>query len=139
MGVKAIENLVKKSPNLDYILLETTGLADPAPIASLFWLDKALQSEIYLDGIITVVDAANLDVYLSAPPSSQSSTNTAERAVVLDPREGGINEAVKQVAMADRIIVNKIDLVDSAVVDDLERRIREINSTCVLYQTTKSK
>ncbi len=52
-GVKAIENLVKKKKNFDCVLLETTGLADPAPIASMFWLDDALQSELYLDGIVT--------------------------------------------------------------------------------------
>jgi G3E family GTPase len=50
MGVKAIENLMRKNQNFDYVLLETTGLADPSPIASMFWLDEALQSELYLDG-----------------------------------------------------------------------------------------
>ncbi|XP_030852725.1 COBW domain-containing protein 1-like [Strongylocentrotus purpuratus] len=56
-GVQAIENLMKKRGKFDYILLETTGLADPGPIASIFWLDDELGSEIYLDGIITVIDA----------------------------------------------------------------------------------
>lgn len=56
-GVKAIENLMKKRGKFDYILLETTGLADPGPIAALFWMDKQLESEIYLDGIITVLDS----------------------------------------------------------------------------------
>lgn len=49
-GVKAIENLMQKKGKFDYILLETTGLADPGPIASMFWLDEGLGSEIYLDG-----------------------------------------------------------------------------------------
>jgi G3E family GTPase len=49
-GVKAIESLMKKKGKFDYILLETTGLADPAPIASMFWLDDDVQSDIYLDG-----------------------------------------------------------------------------------------
>ncbi|KAE8746675.1 hypothetical protein FOCC_FOCC006659 [Frankliniella occidentalis] len=56
-GVKAIENLMTKRGKFDYILLETTGLADPGPIATIFWLDKELGSDIFLDGIITVVDA----------------------------------------------------------------------------------
>lgn len=56
-GVKAIENLMKKRGKFDYILLETTGLADPGPIAGMFWLDKQLESDVYLDGIVTVVDA----------------------------------------------------------------------------------
>ena len=51
VGVKAIENLMEKKGKFDYILLETTGLADPGPIASMFWLDEGLGSEIYLDGI----------------------------------------------------------------------------------------
>merc|ERR1712168_903278 len=56
-GVKAIENLMKKRGKFDYILLETTGLADPGPIASIFWIDEALCSDLYLDGIVTVIDA----------------------------------------------------------------------------------
>ena len=52
VGVKAIENLMEKKGKFDYILLETTGLADPGPIASMFWLDEGLGSEIYLDGKI---------------------------------------------------------------------------------------
>lgn len=50
VGVKAIENLMEKKGKFDYILLETTGLADPGPIASMFWLDDDLGSDIYLDG-----------------------------------------------------------------------------------------
>jgi G3E family GTPase len=56
-GIKAIENLMQKKGKFDYILLETTGLADPGPIASMFWLDDDLGVDIYLDGIITLVDA----------------------------------------------------------------------------------
>lgn len=56
-GVKAIENLMKNRGKFDYILLETTGLADPGPIASLFWLDESLCSQIALDGIVTLLDS----------------------------------------------------------------------------------
>ncbi len=56
-GVRAIENLMKKKGKFDYILLETTGLADPGPIANMFWLDEELQADIYLDGIVTLIDA----------------------------------------------------------------------------------
>lgn len=52
MGVKAIENLMKQKGKFDYILLETTGLADPGPIASIFWMDEQLCSDLYLDGKI---------------------------------------------------------------------------------------
>nr|XP_028603929.1 COBW domain-containing protein 3 isoform X6 [Podarcis muralis] len=56
-GLKAIENLMQKKGKFDYILLETTGLADPGAVASMFWVDAELGSDIYLDGIISVVDA----------------------------------------------------------------------------------
>ena len=58
-GVQAIENLMAKSGAFDYILLETTGLADPIPIAGMFWLDDELGSQITLDGIVTMIDAKN--------------------------------------------------------------------------------
>uniref|UniRef100_A0AAY4ADD5 CobW/HypB/UreG nucleotide-binding domain-containing protein n=1 Tax=Denticeps clupeoides TaxID=299321 RepID=A0AAY4ADD5_9TELE len=56
-GLKAIENLMEKKGKFDYILLETTGLADPGSVASMFWVDAELGSDLYLDGIVTVVDA----------------------------------------------------------------------------------
>lgn len=56
--MKAIENLMLKKGKFDYILLETTGLADPGPIASMFWLDEGLGSEIYLDGTRCICDKA---------------------------------------------------------------------------------
>ncbi|XP_062369039.1 zinc-regulated GTPase metalloprotein activator 1A-like isoform X7 [Cinclus cinclus] len=56
-GVKAIENLMQRRGKFDYILLETTGLADPGAVASMFWVDSELGSDIYLDGIVSVVDA----------------------------------------------------------------------------------
>lgn len=59
-GVRAIESLVERRQEFDFILLETTGLADPGPIASMFWLDKALESKVKLDGVVTVIDAKNI-------------------------------------------------------------------------------
>lgn len=60
-GVTAIENLIENSKDkIDYILLETTGVADPAPIAKMFWLDEGLASNIYIDGVVTVVDAEHI-------------------------------------------------------------------------------
>ncbi|XP_054955999.2 zinc-regulated GTPase metalloprotein activator 1A-like isoform X13 [Pan paniscus] len=56
-GLRAIENLMQKKGKFDYILLETTGLADPGAVASVFWVDAELGSDIYLDGIITIVDS----------------------------------------------------------------------------------
>ncbi|KAG7265223.1 hypothetical protein CRUP_017867 [Coryphaenoides rupestris] len=59
-GLKAIENLMEKKGKFDYILLETTGLADPGAVASMFWVDAELGSDVYLDGIVTVVDAKQI-------------------------------------------------------------------------------
>ena len=120
MGVKAIENLLKKSSKFDYVLLETTGLADPGPIASMFWLDEALQSELYLDGIVTVVDAKFILKYLNEKK-----------------KDDQINEATKQIAMADRIIINKIDLVSQNDLAVLETKIRSINNVAGILQTSR--
>jgi G3E family GTPase len=68
-GVVAIENLMKKKGKFDYILLETTGLADPGPIASIFWMDDDIGSDIYLDGIVTLVDSRNVRKVKSRFPS----------------------------------------------------------------------
>ncbi|XP_072050750.1 zinc-regulated GTPase metalloprotein activator 1-like [Amphiura filiformis] len=121
-GVKAIENLMTKRGKFDYILLETTGLADPGPIASIFWLDDELGSDIYLDGIVTVVDAKyGLQHLEEVKP------------------DGVVNEAVRQVALADLILVNKIDLVDQAYLHKVTDHIRSINSLGKLVETQKSK
>ncbi|CAG8698768.1 8595_t:CDS:2 [Dentiscutata erythropus] len=71
-GVKAIEDLMQKKGKFDYILLETTGLADPGPIVSMFWLDDDLGSDIYLDGIVTLVDAKYILQYISEKKANDS-------------------------------------------------------------------
>ncbi|XP_034201264.1 COBW domain-containing protein 1 isoform X2 [Prunus dulcis] len=70
--VQALEQLVQRKERLDHILLETTGLANPAPLASVLWLDDQLESSVKLDSIITVVDAKNLRFQLSENQSSSS-------------------------------------------------------------------
>ncbi len=66
-GVMAIESLMERRGTFDYILLETTGLADPGNIAPIFWMDEGLGSSIYLDGIVTLVDAKNITRLLDEP------------------------------------------------------------------------
>lgn len=119
-GVKAIENLMKKRGKFDYILLETTGLADPGPIAALFWMDKQLESEIYLDGIITVLDS-----------------KYAQKNITEKKPESVVNEAVRQVALADLLILNKIDLVDAAQKQVVTQLVRTINSSAEVIQTER--
>ncbi|XP_068215440.1 zinc-regulated GTPase metalloprotein activator 1-like [Palaemon carinicauda] len=119
-GVKAIENLMKKRGKFDYILLETTGLADPGPIASLFWMDKQLESELYLDGIITVLDS-----------------KYAEKIIHEKKPDGVINEAVRQVALADLLILNKTDLVDPQKLQDVTDLVRTINGNAEIVHTER--
>ncbi|KAJ9593492.1 hypothetical protein L9F63_014945, partial [Diploptera punctata] len=110
-GVKAIENLMTKRGKFDYILLETTGLADPGPIASIFWLDKELGSDLFLDGIVTVIDSKHgLTQLRTKPASTEGETPT-------------LIEAVRQVALADLVIVNKVDLVESEQLEELKVEI----------------
>ena len=70
-GVAALESLVERQKNFDYILLETTGVADPGNIAPMFWMDEGLGSSIYLDGIVTVVDAKNILKSLDDPTQEE--------------------------------------------------------------------
>ncbi|XP_073032883.1 uncharacterized protein [Primulina eburnea] len=113
--VQALEQLVQRKERLDHILLETTGLANPAPLASVLWLDDQLESAVRLDSIVTVVDAKNLRYQLKLNKESSS-----------------FPEAYHQIAFADVVIINKVDLVSSddskAVLKDLEKDIFSINS-----------
>lgn len=121
-GIQAIERLMEKKGRFDYILLETTGLADPGPIASIFWLDDELGCNIYLDGIITVVDAKySLNQLLEKKPDKV------------------INEAVRQVALADLVLLNKVDLVDKNLIMKTENHIKSINSLADIVHTVKAK
>ncbi|KAG0233915.1 COBW domain-containing protein 1 [Actinomortierella wolfii] len=121
-GVVAIENLMKKKGKFDYILLETTGLADPAPIAEMFWMDDAIGSDIYLDGIVTLVDARNV-----------------RKELAVEKQDGSLNETAKQIAMADRLILNKTDLVSEEELEALEEDIREMNGVAQIVRTQHSK
>ncbi|XP_008064254.1 COBW domain-containing protein 3 isoform X1 [Carlito syrichta] len=121
-GLRAIENLMQKKGKFDYILLETTGLADPGAVASMFWVDAELGSDIYLDGIITVVDSKYGLKHL-----------TEEKP------DGLINEATRQVALADIILINKTDLVPEEDLNKLQTKIRSINGLGKILETQRSR
>lgn len=95
-------------------------MADPGPVASIFWMDEELGSDLYLDGVITVVDAKYALNHLRE-----------ERP------QGALNEAVKQVAVADVILLNKTDLVDNLQI--VRQEIQTINSSAPLIETVKSR
>ncbi|KAI8366036.1 CobW/HypB/UreG, nucleotide-binding domain-containing protein [Radiomyces spectabilis] len=120
-GVLAIEKLMEKKGKFDYILLETSGLADPGPIASMFWLDDGLGSDIYLDGIVTLVDAKHIREYLREKKEDVY-----------------INEALKQIAIADRIVINKKDLLSEEEIERVEQDIRAVNPVADTLRTEKS-
>jgi len=121
-GVKAIEMLMEKKGKFDYILLETTGIADPGPVASIFWLDEELGSDLYLDGVVTLVDAKYCQAQINEPRP-----------------EGAVNETINQIATADVIIMNKLDLVTKSELEAVESTIRSINSVSKLIKSEHSK
>lgn len=92
--VEALKRMSKKLSAFDAILIETTGMADPAPVAQTFFVDEVVQKKYRLDGIVTVVDAAHVEQHLDE-----------------EKPEGAENESIEQIAFADRIILNKIDLL----------------------------
>lgn len=107
----------------DAIVIETTGLADPAPVAQTFFVDDEVSSQCKLDAIVTVVDAKHIIQHLDE----------------IKP-EGVENESVEQVAFADRIVLNKIDLVtDTTEIAMIKARLRGINSMATIIESDHSR
>lgn len=132
--VETLELLLAKRADLDYILIECSGMADPGPVASVFWLDDALGSRLGLDGIVTCVDARNLEAQIRSTTSAPPVKNGRDRSHV----GGGGDEAARQIALADRIIMNKTDLLEgtSGSVESVIELVRSINPTAP-YRITK--
>jgi G3E family GTPase len=103
--IRILGTLMKRKDRFDYIMIETTGLADPGPVAQTFFVDDDLRDKLALDGIVTVVDAKHIWERLE------------------DSRE-----AQEQIAFGDVILLNKTDLVPPGELDKLEARIREMNA-----------
>ncbi|MFM8533003.1 MAG: CobW family GTP-binding protein [Acidimicrobiia bacterium] len=110
--LRIIDGLLKRKGRFDAILVETTGLADPAPVAQTFFVDDDVRSRTKLDSIVTVVDAKN---FLQRLEDS--------------------HEAEEQVAFADTVLLNKIDLVSPEEAKRVESRIRSINPMARLHKT----
>jgi G3E family GTPase len=124
-GVAAIEKLMQRKGAFDHILLETTGLADPAPIASMFWHNEefatGLGRDICLDGVICVVDAM-----------------FAKKQMEEDRAVDGIGESLRQIACADVILLNKVDLVAVAELLSIEEQLSKVNPAAAIYRTVKA-
>jgi G3E family GTPase len=113
--VRIIAGLMKRKGGFDGILVETTGLADPAPVAQTFFADDEVRARTRLDAIVTVADAAHLLARL-----------------------GDSKEAQEQIAFADVILLNKMDAVTPEQADIVEARIRQINRAAEIIRTTRS-
>ncbi len=123
--VVVLKKLAEKVANglkLDGIIIETTGLADPAPVAQTFFVDEKVKEFARLDGIITLVDAKHIEKHLDE-----------------EKPEGAENEAVEQVAFADRLLVNKIDLVTEKELKQVEARLKTINAFAPIVRSEQSK
>ena len=110
--IRIVEGLLKRKGKFDAILVETTGLADPAPVAQTFFVDADVREAARLDAVVTIADAKWLGERLRDAP-----------------------EAKNQIAFADVIILNKTDLVGADEVSEIEARIRAINPYAKLHKT----
>lgn len=120
----------------DYILLETTGLADPGNLAPLFWVDEGLGSTIYLDGIVTLVDAANLLKGLDEPVDAELAAENEDehdhKHAHVGPR---LTTAHLQISHADVVVINKADRVSADELAAVQERVRAINSLAKVHVT----
>ncbi|KAF5604987.1 dopamine-responsive protein [Fusarium pseudoanthophilum] len=130
-GVNAIESLMSKKGAFDYILLETTGLADPGNLAPLFWVDDGLGSTIYLDGIVTLVDAKNILLSLDDPNGVVEGHDDHGHGPVM-------TTAHVQISHADVIVINKADMVTETELDHVKERIQSINGLAKIHVTERS-
>lgn len=135
VGVAAIENLMEQSGLFDYILLETTGLADPGNIAPMFWLDDGLGSSIFLDGIVTLVDAKNV---LKSLDEGLGDEEKLKERKEHDEHGPLLTTAHLQISHADVILINKTDLVSEEELNTVMERIRSINGLARIKTTTRS-
>jgi G3E family GTPase len=149
--VLTLERLLERRSDLDYVLIEASGMADPGPVASIFWLDGALDSRLRLDGIICCVDARNVEYQLEFTSSSSSSSSSSWTGS--EDGRGGGDEAARQIAFADRIILNKVDLLrrrtssppddrredPTVAIEDVMRRLEGINPTAPILVTAYSR
>jgi len=110
--IRILGTLMKRKDKFDHIMIETTGLADPAPVAQTFFVDDEMKENVALDGIVTLVDTKHIWQHINDSA-----------------------EAQEQVAFADVILLNKIDLVAPGDVDKLEARIREMNPAARIFRT----
>jgi G3E family GTPase len=114
--VRILDGLMRRKGKFDAIIVETTGLADPAPVAQTFFIDENVGRKTRLDAVVTVADAKWLTERLKDAP-----------------------EAKNQIAFADVILINKTDLVSPEELREVEARIRAINRYAKVHKTERAK
>ncbi len=112
--IRIVGGLMKRRDRFDGIIIETTGLANPAPVAQTFFVDEDVRAKTRLDAIVTVVDAKHVLARLADSP-----------------------EAIDQIAFADVIVLNKTDLVTPEALDAVEARLRQINRFATIHRTSR--
>ncbi|MCT7665533.1 CobW family GTP-binding protein [Shinella kummerowiae] len=117
--IDVMKKLLSHKDKFDHIIVETSGLADPTPVATAFFVDRSVAEEVELDAVVTLVDAMHIDQHLYDP--------------VLD---GSDNQAVNQIVAADRILVNKVDLASEEGLGELEGSLRKLNQTAPILRST---
>jgi G3E family GTPase len=113
--IRIVGGLLRRRTRFDGIIVETTGLANPAPVAQTFFVDDSLGTKARLDAIVTVVDAKNIVARLADS-----------------------HEAAGQIAFADVVVLNKIDLVSADELSQIEARLRGINAFAVIHRTERA-
>jgi G3E family GTPase len=113
--IRILAKLRQRRDKFDQVLIETTGMADPGPVAQTFFTDEEVKESFTLDGIVTVVDAKHVELHLD-----------------------DMREVREQIGFADVILLNKTDLVPSAGLEKIEARIRKMNPVAKLYRTANA-
>ena len=113
--IRVLGNLMKRRDKFDYVLVETTGLADPGPVAQTFFMDEEIHAGFSLDGIVTLVDAAHVEQQI-----------------------GRSDESTEQIAFADVLVLNKTDLVNGEALDRLEARLRDMNQMARVVRSERA-
>jgi G3E family GTPase len=120
--VRTLGQLAKRRLDFDAILLETTGLADPAPIVYTVQTNSKMSENYYIDSIVCLADCKHLSLHLDDKKP-----------------DGSVNEALQQVAFADKILLNKVDLVTPVEKDALKARLLTINKFATVIETERSR
>jgi G3E family GTPase len=112
--IRIFSNLMQKREKFDHLVIETTGLADPAPVIQSFFVDEVMRSQTQLDAVVTVVDAKHIKEHWDS------------------------DEVQEQIAFADVLLLNKIDLVTAEELQQLAQRIRGMNPFAKIHRTQNS-